>query len=102
MFQTCRTTGMAPVSWVDSDATLNVSMIEVTMDQSEYCYVLLMANPKDEYQLCTIDGKRSIRVPECSRMKDERACVIARLGTEGWEAFAEGQTYDLWFKRRKR
>jgi len=65
----------------------------------EYGYVLLLGNPKDEFHLCTPDGIRRMRFEACSRKSDPRGCVIASLGLEGWEAFAEGQTHDLWFKR---
>jgi hypothetical protein len=71
------------------------------MHQWEYCYVLLMGHPKGEFHLCTVNGDEAYSIEPCRRAKDPRACVIAYLGMQGWEAFAEGQTHNLWFKRPK-
>ena len=66
----------------------------------EYCDVSPGATSTDtSYRLCMSEGVEHVWVNACSHAKEPN-CVVAYLGSQGWEAF--GVVSDgpfLWFKR---
>jgi hypothetical protein len=71
------------------------------MQQWEYCYTI-----KGYVMFCTPKGDRTVLMDECVETGEKvsvpaEACIVARLGLQGWEAFAVDQHSRLWFKRPK-
>lgn len=72
------------------------------MQQWEYCYVSTAGHPQGEFRLCTANGEEALRVNGCSKAKAPWACVVACLGSQGWEAIGvDSSVRFLWFKRPK-
>ncbi len=71
------------------------------MDQWEYCYTI-----KGYVMACTPGGDHTVRMDACSGTDEKgtvaaEACIVARLGLDGWEAFTVDQTGRVGFKRRR-